>query len=522
MLTLIMNIDCHPSEFATSLLPLAIAHQADLRKILDRKKTLRARYKEFGRMLDLKDRELDTKFERVVETQIHLDENIASEATVARIGRQLELHWQGDRRYIDVVAQGEERTTNDALLDISFQKIWPTVTDGSYHEDLTVSRHGLLEDLERRVEVQNGRLREWQELKAQMLSSAKPSSPTKQKNLPASPGKASYPHRGMEKDLVFSPRKSPRKSMFPPESAAGPPTLNGSKLNCKQHQTVNSPSSKQEPDNDDSGFSEVASRDVTVQLNSLSRSQSTASNQNETPADVSSTARPTNDAGTPKETSPSQIDGQDGHPISNSKNLHNLIKINDESNEEDAEAEQIISHIVNASPTPMKPTLSLIERTRQSMAQASPGPRLDTQSHHPSRSLSDDTHTQSLDHSLPLDPKATLLERTRQSISLVPPKPRQPRISMHNRRNSKIYPTNQFETPRKFGAAKELTPPDELFSPGAGYDSVFKSRPKVGFSPTSTPEPTGLEDDGIDLKGPQAALKGDLEESPLARLVAKV
>lgn len=56
--------------------------------------------------------------------------------------------------------------------------------------------------------------------------------------------------------------------------------------------------------------------------------------------------------------------------------------------------------------------------------------------------------------------------------------------------------------------ARELTPPEELFSPGAGYDSVFKSRPKVGFSPVGSPElgDGGVEDDGM----------GD-EESPLAR-----
>lgn len=455
------------SEESRSLLPLAIAHQSDLRKILGRKEKLRARYKGFGQVLDVKDKELDRRFEGVVETQVHLDENIPSEATVARIGKQLELHWQGDRRYIDVVAQGEDGSTHDALLDKPFQEIWPMVTDGSYASDLTVSRHGLLDDLERRVEIQNDRLRQWQELKAEVMKNAKPSSPAKQKERPASPRKASQTFRGMEKDLVFSPRKSPRKSVCPAKSPV---------------------------------------------------SQTIGSDKYDNSIDYSSTLHSFSGACSPVTELASPRDGPDDPPLSNLRNPSESVSVDGESNEADASAEQSILQTLNASPTPMKPPLSLIERTRQSMAQASPGAKLSTQSHHPTHSTLPTTRSESFEHPLPLDPKATLLERTRQSISLVPS---QPRKSIHNRRSSKAYPTNQFETPRKFGAAKELTPPDELFSPGAGYDSVFKSRPKVGFSPTATPEPSGSGSDRLDPDESQAANGVGLEESPLARLVAK-
>lgn len=53
-----------------------------------------------------------------------------------------------------------------------------------------------------------------------------------------------------------------------------------------------------------------------------------------------------------------------------------------------------------------------------------------------------------------------------------------------------MYPTNQFETPRKpdgLGGIKEFGGDgggrEDMMNPGAGYDSVFRSRPKVGNSP---------------------------------------
>ena len=88
------------------------------------------------------------------------------------------------------------------------------------------------------------------------------------------------------------------------------------------------------------------------------------------------------------------------------------------------------------------------------------------------------------------------------------------------RRTSKIYPTNQFETPRRQTIAQRLTPPEELFSPGAGYDSVFKSRPKIAFSPATSPVPDDVGGDAGNML--EGRTVGQLEDSPLARLTAKV
>nr|POE87799.1 hypothetical protein CFP56_11028 [Quercus suber] len=149
---------------------------------------------------------------------------------------------------------------------------------------------------------------------------------------------------------------------------------------------------------------------------------------------------------------------------------------------------------------------SLAERARMSMAFTSaeeisgllPEPQVaeDTPSKAPSLpSTVDDTS----DPSRP----TTLLERTRQSISLAPQQPAalSRKKSSHTRSRTSIYPVNQFDTPKKLpprrsslDAADEadeqkrnITPHEQLFSPDAEYDSVFKPRPKVAFSPVQSP-----------------------------------
>ncbi|KAK5707247.1 hypothetical protein LTR17_020880 [Elasticomyces elasticus] len=114
------------------------------------------------------------------------------------------------------------------------------------------------------------------------------------------------------------------------------------------------------------------------------------------------------------------------------------------------------------------------------------------------------------------DRRKTLAERTRESISLAPPPPVStvPTKPTHSRTRSSLYPVNQFETPQKIrrsstmiaeearspaapgdGAERDgglgkgrrdITPREQLFSPEAEYDSVFRPRPKIRGSPVSS------------------------------------
>ena len=182
--------------------------------------------------------------------------------------------------------------------------------------------------------------------------------------------------------------------------------------------------------------------------------------------------------------------------------------------DEDAQlAEKLVSIAMNAGPTPLKPMLSLVERTRQSMVLTSPGADLVFKEAPPPLPQMPSVK----ETSLKADGSATLAERTRQSISLVPAKSRRSRDSTHTRRSSKIFPTNQFETPRRQPALQKMTPPEELMSPGAGYDSVFKSRPRVAFSPAASPDPDGQHGHELEILPGQSI--GQVDDSLSARLI---
>lgn len=160
----------------------------------------------------------------------------------------------------------------------------------------------------------------------------------------------------------------------------------------------------------------------------------------------------------------------------------------------DLDEEEILAQPIvrstNEAESPVKPKLSLLERTRQSMALV----KLEEKDTLPEAATAESTSVASVAENIvpssdaPAKRRETLLERTRQSMSLIPPKP-PPQKGIEQRRTSKIYPTNQFETPGKQQSRQndeESTPPESLFEQDANYASVFKSRPKVALSPTAT------------------------------------
>lgn len=493
-----------PTKDHASLLPLAIAHKASLKALIERKNEMRSRYRHFHSVLNTKENELNRKFDKIVRTQDFLDKNIAPEATVARVARQFENHWKGDPRLVDVIAQGEELSLQDALLDNNFEDLWSTVSDGRFVGDTSSSYHGLLEDLERRVAAQDTKFQRWNLYKEELQKAAKLASPAKRPDLLLTRSSSTGMQQRKEKDKVFSPRKSPRKSMWPTEimeESISRPTKTISTIGTP------SPNNRSDAQDIDSDFSDVSG------VNNLPKTGLAAFSSGSAPRQESLECFPRKDSS--EQAQESALTRRDSSPTPA------VGQVSNQPNEEELLAEEIVSLTMNAEPTPMKSKASLIERTRKSMAFASPGPRLSTLG---SSTIPPPQPDQVKAADLKISDKGSLLERTRQSISMVPAQPRSSRQSLNARRISKIYPTNQFETPRKPETISELTPPDELFSPGAGYDSVFKSRPKVGFSPTISPVPG---DDSMG-SGPQKitetsedSLQWEGESSPLARMTAK-
>ncbi|KAF1913282.1 HAUS augmin-like complex subunit 6 N-terminus-domain-containing protein [Ampelomyces quisqualis] len=200
-----------------------------------------------------------------------------------------------------------------------------------------------------------------------------------------------------------------------------------------------------------------------------------------------------------------------------------------ELNTEEALAEQIITSIGDATPSPVKRPqprmpMSLIERTRMSMARTnsfehvaeSPLPL-------PSPQL-----PEILTIEADTDRGATLLERTRLSMMSMQAKPRQT-LSARQRKEKQqsrqsLFPVNQFDTPRNRKSFEiieeskstdpELTPKEALFNDEIDYDRVFKSRPRIATSPVFSPPPNDNEEDydEEDVDGVTGIDLGDVDQ----------
>lgn len=163
-----------------------------------------------------------------------------------------------------------------------------------------------------------------------------------------------------------------------------------------------------------------------------------------------------------------------------------------------APPESTVQSIV--SDRPCRP--SLAERTRMSMAFTS-----SEDTHQITSSLPKNPHA---DEALPsvaelpqVDRRASLADRALQSMTLVSLKSHtdiKRHRSKHDKSWSSIHPINQFETPVKptrsetisnddvlLEDSTEVTPRENLFSEEAEYESVFKSRPKIGMSSVMSP-----------------------------------
>lgn len=208
-----------------SFLPLAIAHRASLTALLRRKRELQARYHGFDRILDLKEQELDQRFESIEKTQGFLDANPIPDHTVARVSKIIQEQWQGDTRLVDVFTRGEDHNSRDGLLDQSFPELWPKVSAGTFDGPTEFSHHGVLEDLEKRVADQEARLKQWKDFREAMKRKAKPRQSTMVQSPVLATSNSFRPDLQKQRDLVFSPRKSPRKSDLTLEEEEGSPTV---------------------------------------------------------------------------------------------------------------------------------------------------------------------------------------------------------------------------------------------------------------------------------------------------------
>ncbi|KAL8727167.1 MAG: hypothetical protein Q9166_006204 [cf. Caloplaca sp. 2 TL-2023] len=542
-----------PRREQGSLLPLAIAHQEALKALLRRKECLRERYANLQTIFNAKEQELLNRVDDLAQADEKCPLEAVSDRAVQEIRHQFDENWKGDTHWVTNIVEADSRDVHDPLLDTAFSSVWSRAEDGTVGDVRMDKEQGLVQDLTRRVRVQQERLSHWQKIHQDLIDS-RPKSPAKV-NGQTSP----YKNRGLQSPLKFSyteqygtngnavdgpispemkihHRKLLEYSHRKSKSVTTPRKL-GYGLRPKEWVDVNALDSAELSQAERAPWSPrlefmrcagttTSEEGAEVDPNQNASTTGTASRHKEgrtrPPTELSNPSGPRllralSDTTLVEHTYPTPGDCDDqnvGHyhalptplQVTHDENMYrhrpsrrpdsdsSIALGRDTGTQEDMLAQQIIDAALNTDVSPTKQRTSLMERTRQSMAFSQvdlllPDPSIDPR---PADTQRKDQFDES--QCIGLGRSSSLVERTRRSMSLLPTAfpSKGSRMSIHNRRRSKQYPTNQFETPRKqMEDLKEMTPPDVLFSPEADYASVFKSRPKIATSPNASPTLTG-------------------------------
>ncbi|KAF2113453.1 HAUS augmin-like complex subunit 6 N-terminus-domain-containing protein [Lophiotrema nucula] len=555
-----------PTDQQASLLPLAIAHKAALVNVLRRKEEKRNRYAQFATLLDAKLEEINSRNKKCLATPRSKKPTIP-QAEAAAIKKQLQDHWIGNQKWLETMLHGDDAAMEDAFLQKPFKEVWHLIENGRKPQEVDPDI-GLLENLQSRVEEQRSRLAKWQSfhnslrngssksntletrsqvpakefkfdnhVDLQLPSTAPDNEPTSQESLRSAyqdilsdmdeqlwrASNARY-NRSVapvmqRRGSSFSHSRSPaRRKKSQPEclpkkpsfSATEKPPVQTSPLKKQSKDRIRSQAPPPLPVTTpmDSEATLVANASNTVrtevvgdpQRSSLGVSETSVGYTSDTlPAADSSPSSPTPQAPDPRSPSP--------QPPSYFPSEPPILEPPPQSHEE-ALADQIISSMDTATPSPTKkqPRMSLLERTRMSMARNSNFPPI-TES-----PPSESTPLPELPNQggAQLDPRASLLERTRLSMAAMSQNPRQSQQSKNEKRKSSarqsLFPINQFDTPRNRKSiavieeqrSGDRTPKEELFSDDVDYDKVFKSRPRVAQSPIFSPSVANAAEDDDD------------------------
>ena len=521
-------------EERKSLLPLAIAHRASLTAILRRKEQQRSQYLQFQDLLSEKENHLSRKQEEIRHAEKINPGLQVPDHSLQEIRQRFDANWHGDPRWLDVLMKGDAEYDQDLLFETPFKETWKQVVDGGLLPAGATTQKsneqvGLLRNLENRVAAQQTRLQRWRQYHEEHTRETKAS----ERKILGEESPKSTSEFSAHKAINNEQRDALQRPLEPPLYDDHAPVLAAddeyAKLIKSMQQDLNEVDAPRRvlpvhmrTTGSGQGFqsrprsrlrhSQIESADGQLTGDQLLNHADTNDNREPLLQIPRKTANETPGIGRV----------EPDHEVVTTMSPRRMTKTTLETI--DQSSPNMSDTAIDAKATPINTKSSLVERTRQSMAAASP-----TDSHRfrpEERSQTEYPREVSQNSSFKFDgdPTATLLERTRRSMSLLPAKPKGPRKSMNRHRQ---FPTNQFETPKKQTPipedSEDMTPPEQLFSKDADYASVFKSRPKIAMSPTNSPAP---EDSPSSMNTLVRSIGDDdpdshWESSPLARITGR-
>lgn len=444
--------------------PLVIAYRSSLKTILNKRKEFSARCAKLSKLLSSKGNELSRKHRTLSNCIASWTEKNIPKRIVDKLERHIHADWRGNSRWVNVLIRGEVVTSEDRLLDRSFDSAWTYTCKDQLGEIRQGHQVTLLQELGNRLEEQNKRLERWKMIKNDLVNEK-------------------IVNNFQNKDqFERSPSHSlPVTGKRPMGSALSSLITRAVQINNQQHTVVL-------PTQSGNSTSEIKVHAPETRMRTRSSGARASINKAKSYQPESLVCEQAYLRMLPQDAPRNTKD---------TRGDHSLLEKNEKSADQLNGCHPMVD--VERSLTQLsKPTLA--ERTRLSMAFASPLKSVPQPEPHEPPLLSqlptpNTTPSDMLPAPAVMD---DLLERTRKSMSSMSLAARAlPLLTSPKRRRSNVYPTNQFATPEKEGESSVLYD----FSPSlveADQAVVFKSRPKIAISPTL--KAWGEDEEGWRLK----------------------
>ena len=497
------------------LASLLLAYKVSLTRRLHDRDSLTRRWHKFGRLLGVKEQELDQRAVTTEQMSSVSPRKRIPQRTMERLKQHLKDSWKGDPEWVDLILESDQHRPQNLLLERTFPDVWSYACNDTLYAIRPQRNDSTLQCLEDRVQEQRTRIDQWRSVHNNLLKSSQTTQVDTQmqltENVPPDH------NQGYDKkSRVILETSTPASRSSRSRTTSSPSADMESGLHVSARRKAGHARSQSEAVQTPLGLRKHEGH-VTKPLANTSARMAVTSR--------SSKAIPSS---SPQDTYASDYDSQRGpvQPKRTTSYDDSYLDASYEHQENDnlpklldahKTADDIVSSVLNAAPSPAKPLLSLAERTRMSMANTSttkanvplaeigsgcPRPA-------PSRHKSTDSAVQ-----IPAS-QVNLAERTRQSLfATAQTRP------LENRRVSKprastMYPANQFQTPVKSFSDAEPTSASAFDETElhADYETIFKSRPRIAMSPVLKPTVESRESLesalGMDIKASVASYEDD-------------
>lgn len=139
---------------------LNLSYRASLRRFLEQKEETRARYRDFGDLLSIKERGIVRRMEAVRAREADSGRDGLSDNAREEVRRLVRNNWSGNEKWMETLVKGDPNSQGTGLLGMPFDRVWRRVQQGRLAE-LEENPAGLLEQLDNRVGLQKDRLARW-------------------------------------------------------------------------------------------------------------------------------------------------------------------------------------------------------------------------------------------------------------------------------------------------------------------------------------------------------------------------